>query len=158
MRTRAHAHTRNDTRRAATATPSPRRDNSRQLALVDISQARPDDCRHPPHVAKCCIKSKKVGKSFGGFKLISYLCRRKGQTFPLARRHMSQEKFIITGLNRLSGRRDQISRPMTREDAEQRLLRELENRRRQKYAAYTRLKVERLEAVQLTIPFQEQAE
>lgn len=71
---------------------------------------------------------------------------------------MSQEKFIITGLNRLSGRRDQISRPMTREDAEQRLLRELENRRRQKYAAYTRLKVERLEAVQLTIPFQEQAE
>lgn len=71
---------------------------------------------------------------------------------------MNQKKFIITGLNRLSGRRDQISRPMTREDAEQRLLRELENRRRQKYAAYTRLKVERLEAVQLTIPFQEQAE
>lgn len=47
---------------------------------------------------------------------------------------------------------------MTREDAEQRLLRELENRRRQKYAAYTRLKIERLEAVQLTIPFQEHAE
>ncbi len=71
---------------------------------------------------------------------------------------MNQEQFIITGLNRLSGRRDQISRPMTREDAEQRLLRELENRRRQKYAAYTRLKVERLEAVQLTIPFQDSAD
>ncbi len=71
---------------------------------------------------------------------------------------MKQEQFIITGLNRLSGRRDQISRPMTREDAEQRLLRELENRRRQKYAAYTRLKIERLEAVQLTISFQEHAE
>lgn len=71
---------------------------------------------------------------------------------------MNQKKFIITGLNRLSGRRDQISRPMTREDAEQRLLRELENRRRQKYAAYTRLKIERLKAVQLTIPFQEHAE
>lgn len=71
---------------------------------------------------------------------------------------MKQEQFIITGLNRLSGRRDQISRPMTREDAEQRLLRELENRRRQKYAAYTRLKIERLEAVQLTIPFQDSAD
>ena len=66
---------------------------------------------------------------------------------------MPQDKWIITGHNTLTGNRDQISREMTREDAELRLARELANRKYQKHPAYTRLKLERLEAVQLTIQF-----
>lgn len=63
------------------------------------------------------------------------------------------EKFIITGRSRLDGNRVQISRPMTHEEALARLDREVQNRKRQKYPAYTRLKVERLEAVQLCLNF-----
>lgn len=68
---------------------------------------------------------------------------------------MEHPLFIITGLNRLSSRREQISRPMTEEEALERLQREVANRKFQRYQAHTRLKIERLEAVQLTFNFNE---
>ena len=66
---------------------------------------------------------------------------------------MAVDKFIITGRNTLTGFRDQISRSMTEHEADERLERELANRKYQKHPAYTHLKKERLEAVQLTIKF-----
>lgn len=68
---------------------------------------------------------------------------------------MKEPLFIITGINRLSARREQISRPMTEEEAQERLQREVANRKYQRYQAHTRLKIERYEAVQLTINFNE---
>lgn len=66
---------------------------------------------------------------------------------------MAADKFIITGRNTLTGFRDQISRSMTEVEADARLERERENRKHQKHPAYTHLRKERLEAVQLTIQF-----
>lgn len=66
---------------------------------------------------------------------------------------MNQERYVITGINTLTGEREEISRPMTQDEAEARLERENESRKRQKYAAHTRLRVERRLPVQLTIKF-----
>lgn len=66
---------------------------------------------------------------------------------------MNQERYVITGINALTGEREELSRPMTQADAEARLEREKESRKRQKYAAHTRLRVERRLPVQLTIKF-----
>lgn len=66
---------------------------------------------------------------------------------------MTGQTFIITGINKLTRMREQLSRPMPKEQAEQRLQREIANRKFQRYQTHTRLKVERLEAVQLTINF-----
>lgn len=62
-------------------------------------------------------------------------------------------KYVITGINTLTGQREQLSRAMEKEDAQERLQREIDNRRRQKYQAHKRLKLEPYVAVQLTIPF-----
>lgn len=70
---------------------------------------------------------------------------------------MNQMKWIITGVNSLTGQRDQLSRPMSEEEARERLQRETVARRGQRYAAHKRLMVERLEAVQLTFKFEEDA-
>ena len=56
-------------------------------------------------------------------------------------------KYIITGKNRLTNERDQLSRPMEKNEAEERLQREIENRRHQRYQPHTHLRLERLEAV-----------
>lgn len=66
---------------------------------------------------------------------------------------MNQERYVITGINALTGEREELSRLMTQEDAEARLEREKESRKRQKYAAHTMLRVERRLPVQLTIKF-----
>lgn len=66
---------------------------------------------------------------------------------------MNQDLYVITGINTLTGVREEISRPMTQDEAEARLEREKESRKRQKYAAHTRLRVERRLPVQLTIKF-----
>lgn len=66
---------------------------------------------------------------------------------------MKEPTYIITGVNQLTHRREQLSRPMSRQQAEERLQREIDNRKYQRYAAHTRLKIERLEAVQLTFRF-----
>lgn len=68
---------------------------------------------------------------------------------------MKDERFVITGVNALTGQREEISRPMTKEDAEARLERELESRKRQRYAAHKRLRVELRLPIQLTINFNE---
>lgn len=62
-------------------------------------------------------------------------------------------KYIITGKNRLTKEREQLSRPMEKDEAEDRLQREVENRRYQRYQPHTHLRLERLEAVQLTLQF-----
>lgn len=67
---------------------------------------------------------------------------------------MKEPQFIITARNKLTGTREQLSRPMGREEAAQRLDREVANRKHQRYQAHDRLKIERLEAVQLTFNFE----
>ena len=69
---------------------------------------------------------------------------------------MKIPQFVITGKNRLTGLRDQLSRPMGEHEAQERLDRELANRKYQRYQPYTHLKKERHEAVQLTIKFEEE--
>lgn len=66
------------------------------------------------------------------------------------------KQFIITGINVLTRQREQLSRPMTEEEALLRLEREMANRRYQRYQPHKRLKVERLQAVQLNINFDNQ--
>ena len=61
--------------------------------------------------------------------------------------------YIITGKNRLTGLRDQLSRAMTKEEALERLDREMASRRYQRYQPHTNLRVEHLEPVQLKINF-----
>ena len=68
---------------------------------------------------------------------------------------MKQEKYVITAISRLTGDRVEISGPMCQEMAKERLERELENRRHQRYPTYTRLRVERQLPIQLTIKFSE---
>lgn len=69
---------------------------------------------------------------------------------------MKEPVYIITGINQLTKRREQLSRPMSETEASERLQREVANRKFQRHAAHTRLKMERLEAVQLTIRFDEE--
>lgn len=66
---------------------------------------------------------------------------------------MEQTKFIITGINQLTHQREQLCRPMSEQEASDRLQREIANRKFQRHAAHTRLKIERLVAVQLTFNF-----
>lgn len=68
---------------------------------------------------------------------------------------MKEPRYIITGRNELTKQWEQLSRPMGKEEAQQRLEREIQNRRNQRYAAHTRLRIERLDAVQLTIQFEQ---
>lgn len=92
-------------------------------------------------MTKCDQNRKKVAKSF--------VVSEKSRTFAA----MEQQKWIITGVNRLTHKREQLSRPMGEQEAAERLQREVANRRYQRYQPYVRLKVERLEAVQLTFNF-----
>lgn len=57
---------------------------------------------------------------------------------------MNEPKFIITGINQLTHRREQLSRPMGEQEASERLQREIANRKYQRQVAHTRLKIERL--------------
>lgn len=68
---------------------------------------------------------------------------------------MKQEQYIITGINKLTGQREQLSRPMGEQEAIARLERERQSRGRQRYQPYSRLKIERLTAIQLTIQFKD---
>ena len=63
--------------------------------------------------------------------------------------------YVITAISRLTGDRVEISGPMTKDMAEQRLAREVESRKRQRFPTYTRLRVERRLPTQLTIKFDE---
>lgn len=68
---------------------------------------------------------------------------------------MERDKYVITAISKLSGTRVEISGPMSEDAARLRLEKELASRKRQKYAAYTRLRVERRQPVQLTLQFDE---
>lgn len=68
-------------------------------------------------------------------------------------RNKNQEQWVVTGISRLTGYRDEISRPMSEQEARARLERELQNRRHQKFPAYTRLRVEKRLPIQLTLNF-----
>lgn len=69
---------------------------------------------------------------------------------------MKKEQFVITAVNRLSGYREEISGPMTRQQADDRLQRELESRRRQRYQPHIKLRVEKRLPVQLQFNFIEE--
>lgn len=68
---------------------------------------------------------------------------------------MKEPQYVITGVSRLTGYREEISRPMEEEEAKQRLERELASRKHHKHPAYTRLRVERRLPVQLSINWNE---
>lgn len=85
---------------------------------------------------------KKVAKSFGDSNFF--------RTFA----PMERPKYIITGVNVLTRKREQISRPMDEDQALERLEREVANRKFQRYQPHKRLKIERLDAVQLKFNFQ----
>lgn len=66
---------------------------------------------------------------------------------------MEQEQWVVTAINRLTRTREEISGPMTREQAEERLQREITNRKYQRYQTHQRLRVEKRIPVQLTLQF-----
>ena len=66
-----------------------------------------------------------------------------------------KDLYVITGINALTGQREELSGPMYEDAAKARLEREIANRRYQRYQAHKRLRVERRLPVQLTIKFQE---
>lgn len=67
---------------------------------------------------------------------------------------MKQQNYVITGVNVLTGEREELSRPMTEDEAKARLEREQASRTRQRYATHKRLRVERRLPVQLWLPFE----
>lgn len=64
-------------------------------------------------------------------------------------------QYVITGISRLTGEREEISRPMSKEEAYQRLEREEASRSMHRHPSYTHLRVQRRLPVQLLIPFDE---
>lgn len=66
---------------------------------------------------------------------------------------MKEKRYVITGINQLTGQREELSYPMSEDEAKARLERELESRKRQKYAAHKNLKISLRLPVQLTIIF-----
>lgn len=146
----AHAHARTHTldsrRRRTRPTASPRRGNPPQPGTSGNACQRIVLAPPPGEVARSEEKCKKVAKSFGDSEKIRNFAA------------MNEPKFIITGINQLTHLREQLSRPMTEQDASERLQREVANRKFQRHAAHTRLKMERLDAVQLTIHFNDHEE
>lgn len=64
-------------------------------------------------------------------------------------------QYVITAVNMLTNHREEISRPMDREEAELRLKREIENRKYQRWKSHKRLRIEQVQPVQMTINFDE---
>lgn len=63
--------------------------------------------------------------------------------------------YVITGINALTGQREEISGPMDEAAARARLEREIESRRHQRYQPHKKLRVELRLPVQLTLKFQD---
>jgi len=68
---------------------------------------------------------------------------------------MKQEGYVISGVNRLTGYREELSGPMSRDRAERRLEREKTNRKYQRYQTHMRLRVEKRLPTQLALQFEE---
>lgn len=65
-----------------------------------------------------------------------------------------KDRFVITAISKLMRGRVEISGPMPEEMARERLNRELDSRKRQKYQVYSKLRVERVQPVQLSLKFE----
>lgn len=68
---------------------------------------------------------------------------------------MKQPEYVITGVNQLTGQREELSRPMGFEEATARLERERLSRKFQRYQPHKRLRVERVQPIQLTFKFED---
>lgn len=68
---------------------------------------------------------------------------------------MKEPQYYISGVNAITDQREAISHPMAKAQAEERLQRELANRKHQRYAAHKRLRLDRWEPVQTTLKFEE---
>lgn len=68
---------------------------------------------------------------------------------------MKQEQYVITGVNQLTGYREELSGPMSRDQAELRLEREKANRQYQRYQPHKRLRVEKRLPTQLRLQFED---
>lgn len=66
-----------------------------------------------------------------------------------------KDQFVITAISKLMGGRVEISGPMEENQAKERLDREKENRRHQRYQVYSHLRVERRLPVQLNLKFED---
>lgn len=85
------------------------------------------------------LEVKKSAEKFCGNKKKFYL------------RGMEERKYIITGVNCLTGYREELSQPMTKEDATARLERENRSRAYLRYKSHKNLRVERVQPIQLSI-------
>ena len=67
---------------------------------------------------------------------------------------MREDSYVITAVNVLTGQREEISGPMPEDAARERLAREIESRKRQRYQPHKKLRVEKRLPVQLTLIFE----
>lgn len=63
--------------------------------------------------------------------------------------------WVITGVNRLNGYREEVSGAMPKQQAKERLEREQKSYARLRYKPYKSMRVEKLAPVQLTLKFEE---
>lgn len=138
MRSRMRLHVRPMGASCVLRTPETTPSNCAKGAII-YHYAYIIDSRHA--CKKVAESIKKVAESFVGSKIIAI--------FALTMAH----EFVITGVSRLTGYREEISRPMPEAEAKERLQRELQSRKYIKYPAHTRLRVERCLPIQLTIKF-----
>lgn len=77
-------------------------------------------------------------------------------TFAAMEKREPRDAWFVSGQNRLTGMRDQLTGVMPHDDAAARMERYQTAARKQKYPTYTRLRLERAVAIQLTFTFQNQ--
>lgn len=75
------------------------------------------------------------------------------RTFAAMEKREPRDAWFVSGQNRLTGMRDQLTGVMPQADAAARMERYQSAARKQKYPTYTRLRLERAVAVQLTFTF-----
>lgn len=119
---------------------------ARRFAATHIDMVFSFVAQLPP-VMRVAGGIKKVAKSFGGFRKINYLC----PELNIKPMKKNSYDWVITGVNRLTGEREEISRAMSYEMCCAILDRERNKPRR----AFLRLRAERLTPRQLTILIEE---
>lgn len=77
-------------------------------------------------------------------------------TFAPMKTREPRDAWFVSGRNRLTGMRDQLTGVMPHDVAAARMERYQSAARKQKYPIYTRLRLERAVAIQLTFTFQTQ--
>ena len=65
-------------------------------------------------------------------------------------------KYVITGINQLTGSRQELGFPTELEEAQKRYSRLLLNLSKMRHRPYTRIRIEAADAVQLTLQFKSQ--